>query len=103
MVIASNRSSLAEEAGEKNYLNQEPFPIVTLQGNASQIRCFSGRGKQLAQANVIEKLQSPWRALVVVLKIANHKKKQMWIFFFTTVNWYTVPDAYHVPVIAHFL
>lgn len=108
LVIASNPSPL--EACEQNFLNLEPFPIVILQDNATPIRCPSRfrseedqkfireEVQKLEKAGVIEKSQSPWRAQVVVSKTANHRKR-MCIDYSTTVNPYTIPDAYPIPVI----
>ena len=86
LVIASNDSLPVGKSGGQNFINLEHFPIVTLEENASPIRCPScfrseedqdfirQEIKKLAEADVIEKSQSPWRAQVVVSKRANHKK-----------------------------
>ena len=41
LVIASNANLPVEETEWQNFINVDPFPIVTLQENASPIRCPS--------------------------------------------------------------
>ena len=88
----------------------EPFPIVTLQENASPIQCPSRieceedqrfireEIKKLAEDGVIKRSQSSWRAQVKMSKTAD-QNKQMCIVYPLTANRYTVPGAYPISVI----
>ena len=85
LVIASNASLPAEEAGGQNYICLEAFLLVTLHKNTSPIRCPSrfrseedqefirDEVEKLAEAGVIENSYSSCRAQVVSLKTADHK------------------------------
>ena len=51
---------------------------------------------QLLKDGIIEKSRSEWRAQPVVVKI-ERKAKRLVIDYSTTVNLYTIPDAYPIP------
>ena len=99
-------------SGGQNYINLEPFPIVTLHENASPIRCPSRfrseedhefirqEIKTLAEAGVIENSQPLLAGSGS--SVENHKTRKC-IDYYTTVNRYTVPDAYPIPVIEQLL
>ena len=111
LVIASNP---LKSDKVQNCMNMEPFPIVTLQKDAVPIRCASRfrstedqifireEIKRLREAGVIEESQSPWRAQVVVSKTANHRKR-LCIDYASTVNRFTIPDGYPIPIIEQLL
>ena len=95
------------------FIDVEPFAIIVLEPNATPIRCPSRiRSREdnefirkevtkLLTQGIIEPSSSPWRSQVVVAK--NKDKKRMCIDFASTVNRYTVPDAYPIPVIENLL
>jgi hypothetical protein len=92
----------------------DPFPIITLSVDAKPIRCPSrfrseadrlfiqDEVKKLCKSGVIEPSRSPWRSQVVVVSNNSHKKR-MCIDYASTVNRFTVPDAYPIPIIAQLL
>ena len=95
------------------FIDVEPFAIITLDPNATPIRCPTRfRSKEdnefirkevnkLLEQGIIEPSSSPWRSQVVVAK--NNEKRRMCIDFASTINRFTIPDAYPIPVIDNLL
>ena len=92
----------------------DPFPIITLTEDASPVRCpsrfrtesdkqfIAGEIAKLLKTGIIEESQSPWRSQVVISTTANHKKR-LCIDYASTLNRFTIPDVYPIPVIDELL
>ena len=112
ITVASQNSKLQTES-PFGFIDIDPFPIISLQPDATPIRCPSrirskednefirGEVLTLLKQGIIEESNSPWRSQVVVAK--GNSKKRMCIDFASTINRFTIPDAYPIPVIENLL
>ena len=113
LIVASqcSDSSSDETAG---FVKIDPFPIITLTEEAVPVRCpsqfrtesdkqfIAGEISKLLKAGIIEESQSPWRSQVVISTTANHKKR-LCIDYAATINRFTIPDGYPIPVMDELL
>ena len=111
MASQCSDSSSDETAG---FVKIDPFPIITLTEDAVPVRCpsrfrtesdkqfIADEISKLLKAGIIEESQSPWRSQVVISTTANHKKR-LSIDYASTINRFTIPDGYPIPVIDELL
>jgi len=91
-------------------INISPAPIIVLKYGTIPIRCASrfrstadnnfikNEVEALLKSGVIVPSRSPWRSQLVVAKSANGKFRMV-VDYSTTINRYTVPDAFPLPLI----
>ena len=78
--------------------NCEPVAVGRRNYSKADQSFISDQVSQLLEDDLIEPSTSPWRAQVVVVKNANHKKR-MGVDYSQTVNKFTYLDAYPLPSI----
>ena len=107
-------SSYEDVFDTSSTVKMAPIPIVVIKDNAIPVWCptryrssedkifINQEVSKLIGDGVIKPSNSPWRSQLVVAK-ASSGKKRMVVDYSTTVNKFTVPDAFPIPLIEEVL